>query len=265
MIVDLGTRKDVHNNEVLSACARTQNCLIERVSLGDGAKYKVMLAAEAMLILVAGDVLANCPDYEHRLKERSVAVVPATALHLQARAPSELILIQSPVPDAGPNLPLNAASYTVRDERVVHSDPNEETPDRPIRVYEMDKVEALAGGGRLKMLQSSRISINWAEYEGPRDKRRLSPHNHDNLEQASVALEGSFVVHSRTPWTADSTMWQEDRHEDLHPGQVAIFPVGVIHTVEGIGSGRHLLIDVFSPPRQDFIEKGFVSNSEEYS
>lgn len=42
-------------------------------------------------------------------------------------------------------------------------------------------------------------------------------------------------------------------------------PVQLIHTTEGVGDGRHLLIDVFSPPRHDFIGKGWVANAADYA
>jgi len=41
-------------------------------------------------------------------------------------------------------------------------------------------------------------------------------------------------------------------------------PVLLVHTTEGVGPGRHLLIDVFSPPRHDFIDKGWVANAGDY-
>jgi hypothetical protein len=43
-----------------------------------------------------------------------------------------------------------------------------------------------------------------------------------------------------------------------------VIPVHLVHTTEGIGDERHLLIDVFSPPRRDFIAKGWVANARDY-
>jgi len=31
-----------------------------------------------------------------------------------------------------------------------------------------------------------------------------------------------------------------------------------------VGPGHHLLIDVFAPPRRDFISKGWMLNAREY-
>jgi hypothetical protein len=44
-----------------------------------------------------------------------------------------------------------------------------------------------------------------------------------------------------------------------------VVPVHTIHTSAGVGPGHHLLIDVFSPPRADFIAKGWVANSADYA
>ena len=43
-----------------------------------------------------------------------------------------------------------------------------------------------------------------------------------------------------------------------------IIPPEVIHTSEGVNGGRHLLIDIFSPPRKYFIAKNWVLNASEY-
>ena len=43
-----------------------------------------------------------------------------------------------------------------------------------------------------------------------------------------------------------------------------VIPGELVHTTEGVGSERHLLIDVFAPPRRDFIGKGWVANSKDY-
>jgi hypothetical protein len=41
-------------------------------------------------------------------------------------------------------------------------------------------------------------------------------------------------------------------------------PLNLIHTSEGVGAGRHVLIDIFSPPRRDFISRGWVHNAADY-
>jgi hypothetical protein len=45
---------------------------------------------------------------------------------------------------------------------------------------------------------------------------------------------------------------------------MTIIPPKLVHTTEGVGPGPHLLIDIFAPPRRDFIAKGQVLNAVDY-
>ena len=115
------------------------------------------------------------------------------------------------------------------------------------------------------MFQSETLSINWAEYDGPRDRAMLSPHSHDDFEQGSLGLQGDFVHHLRWPWGRNSNLWRDDQHVQLGSPSLMVVPPQVIHTTEGVGPGRHLLIDVFSPPRSDFIAKNWIFNASHYA
>ena len=103
----------------------------------------------------------------------------------------------------------------------------------------------------------------------PWTKRRdeeLSPHSHEDFEQMSLSLKGSFVHHLRYPWSPDKTRWREDEHEryDDSPS-VLVIPARVIHTSQDVGEGTTWLVDIFAPPRADFsLKPGFVLNAEEY-
>ena len=43
-----------------------------------------------------------------------------------------------------------------------------------------------------------------------------------------------------------------------------LVPINLIHTSEGVHNEHHLMIDIFSPPRRDFIAKGWVENAAGY-
>ena len=128
----------------------------------------------------------------------------------------------------------------------------------------MDEVSAPADNPRLKFLQTQTLSINWVEYQGPRNRAALSPHAHSDFEQGSLALAGNFVHHLRAPWGPDANAWQDDRHEAMGSPSLLVVPVELIHTSEGVGPGHHLLIDIFCPPRADFIAKGWMANASDY-
>ena len=75
-----------------------------------------------------------------------------------------------------------------------------------------------------------------------RDERKLSPHSHENFEQMSLGLKGSFVHHLRYPWASDKTRWRDDEHEYYDSPSVLVIPARVIHTTQDIVldmAGRH--------------------------
>lgn len=131
-------------------------------------------------------------------------------------------------------------------------------------VYKLDNLPNSPGMPRAKLFQSATMSINWVEYQGPRERTSLSPHSHSNFEQGSLALEGQFIHQFRSPWGRDANQWREDEHAKADPDSLAIIPPTLVHTTEGVGPGPHILIDIFAPPRRDFIAKGQVLNAVDY-
>ncbi|GAA3290213.1 hypothetical protein GCM10020295_04040 [Streptomyces cinereospinus] len=116
-----------------------------------------------------------------------------------------------------------------------------------------------------RIFRTAHLMVNWFPRQvGPRDPERLSPHVHEDFEQGSVTLAGDFVHHFRTPWTPRLSEWREDAHTRCHSPSVAVIPPGVIHTTRAVGAGDHDLVDVFAPPRADFLGQGWVLNADDY-
>ena len=117
-----------------------------------------------------------------------------------------------------------------------------------------------------RLFRSTNLMMNVFERKTERrDPRKLSPHSHANFEQISLALEGTFVHHLRTPWTADSSTWREDEHLQVGSPSALVIPVNLIHTTQDVGDGVAWLIDIFGPPRMDFsLQPGVVRNAGEY-
>lgn len=246
---------------------RSQNFTIEWIeSVDTSARVSVTSDREMMILVFGAALTVECGGNASPAPARSVVVVSAGTASLTLQAAGSCAVLASQRSDLAGRRILNDALFATPDPRVAPSLPgfrgNGASPG--IKVIPIDGFAAPASNPRLKMLQSETMSINWVEYEGPRDRRSLSPHSHANLEQASLAVAGKFVHHLREPWGKDANLWAQDRHVEMGSPSVLVVPVHVVHTSEGTGEGRHLLIDVFSPPRRDFIAKGWVHNAESY-
>lgn len=117
-----------------------------------------------------------------------------------------------------------------------------------------------------RLFRSTNLMINVFERKTDRrDPRKMTPHSHSDFEQISLTLEGSFIHHLRTPWTADSTTWRDDEHLHVDSPSTLVIPANLIHTTRDVGEGVAWLIDIFGPPRMDFsLQPGVVRNADEY-
>jgi hypothetical protein len=159
---------------------------------------------------------------------------------------------------------LNADSYRSLNEQVA---PCVSWPDPiggfKIRVYSLDVPDQPGRFGRIWRTTNFMINV-FAEQLGPRDKEKLSPHDHWDFEQCSVGITGSFVHHLRWPWGPNRLEWRADEHKLAPSPSVQIIPPTVEHTTEAVGTGSNQLIDFYCPPRVDFSEMGWVLNADEY-
>ena len=119
---------------------------------------------------------------------------------------------------------------------------------------------------KMRLFRSTNLMINvFLPWPQPRDETKLSPHAHDDFEQISLALEGTFAHHLRYPWTPDKTTWRDDEHVVFGSPSLLVIPARVIHTSHNIGDDVARLVDIFAPPRLDFSRRdGFVLNANDY-
>jgi hypothetical protein len=244
---------------------RAQNFLIDWFEAHEAATIKFASGGEAMVLLFDSGAKITGEGRSAKASRRSVSVVPTGAHDIVLAGAGRGCILATDRKDDIP-APLNAASYRTPDPRVAPVGPawTRNGDAGAIQVFEIDKVKAPADNPRLKMFQSATMSINWVDYDGPRDRAALSPHSHRDFEQASLAVEGDFLHHLRVEWGRNANEWREDQHRLAGSPSVLVIPPELIHTTEGVNAGHHLLIDIFAPPRRDFIAKNWVLNAGEY-
>lgn len=247
--------------------ARAQNFYVETIEADAGAPAFPITSAYEMMVLLP-DVAASIEGAGGTAEAgvRSVAIVPAGAFAIRLAGAGSCCVLKSNSGEVDGAAVANRATYAKADPRVAAFGPPyaRRSGHDAIRIFDIDALQAPKDNPRLKMLQSATMSINWVEYEGPRDRKALSPHSHTDFEQGSLALAGEFHHHLRMAWGSDADLWQDDRHVAASSPSVLIIPPEIIHTSEGVNGGRHLLIDIFSPPRKDFIAKNWILNASEY-
>jgi hypothetical protein len=247
--------------------SRSQNAVIEWVEAGaDPAPFEVASDEEIMVLALTAGAAIQGADQNARAGARSLFILPPGRFSIGLDRAGSCAVFASARSDVTAGSVINSATYAQPDARVAAIGApfrRKQGADR-IHVIALDAVAAPPDNPRLKMFQSATLSINWVEYAGPRDRTTLSPHSHADLEQCSLAAAGDFIHHLRVPWAKDANLWRDDRHVNVPSPSVLVIPVHLVHTTEGIGAGQHLLIDVFSPPRRDFIAKGWVANAPDY-
>jgi hypothetical protein len=244
---------------------RSQNFLLEWFEASQAVSVAFACSEESMVMLFDGAATISGEGRRASAPRRSLTVVPAGSYTVALGAAGRGCIVTTNRTDT-PSDPLNAASYATPDPRVApigSAWPRTGDPDA-IRVFEIDAIAAPADNPRLKMLQSATMSINWVDYDGARDRTALSPHSHRDFEQGSLAVAGGFVHHLRVEWGKNANEWREDEHKQAGSPSILIIPPELIHTTEGVGPGHHLLIDLFAPPRRDFIARNWVLNSGDY-
>jgi hypothetical protein len=159
----------------------------------------------------------------------------------------------------------NAKEYTKRNPSIP---PLQSWPDPvggfKIRSYPINIPEQEGRIGRI--YRSTNFMINCSKVRTePRDTTKMSPHSHDDFEQCSLVLHGTYIHHVRWPWLTDKAKWRADEHEACGATSVAIIPPHAIHTSEAIDTKKNELFDIFCPPRMDFsLKPGSVLNADDY-
>lgn len=233
----------VHAGSVLAREAQPDEYML---FLSAGMRATVRAAAETLEVDGEGDALLILPPGDSELRLHGEGWVTRVFSHRAADLAQAAGNAQSqPVaePDAPPPPP--PGGFRLRHYPLSrHVKPD--SPARPFR--------------------STNLMVNaFVPRDFRRDVRKMTPHAHADFDQASLALQGGFVHHIRYPWGADMTRWREDEHHAVGSPSVIVIPAQSVHTSQDVGTGWAQLVDIFSPPRPDFVEKpGWVCNEADY-
>ena len=104
-------------------------------------------------------------------------------------------------------------------------------------ILEVKPVE-ITPGVRIRTLWGNKVMMSLIETDPHTD---VPEHTHPH-EQAGMVLEGEF----------DMTIGGERRA--MKHGMSYVIPGGVPHALHG-GEGKALVLDIFSPPREDYKER----------
>lgn len=220
---------------------------------------------EYMLILpdhsVAVTVSAGAETVQ--VEGHSLAIIPPGASRILVRRGGVIVRIFTAKAADLAERCLNRASYVEPDPHVPPFRPWPAPEDGyRVRIYSLDVPPAPGRFGRI--WRSSNLMVNIFYPQGPRDIKTMTPHHHDDFQQGLLILEGECVQHIRWPWTSDLTAWWEDEHVTCGSPSFVVIPPPSVHTTQMMGA-NNLLVDIFSPPREDFeATEGWVLNLGEY-
>lgn len=248
--------------------ARGQNFVLGYSDIHGNAEFARPDEPEEHVLVLCDDGLSatvSAPKGTTEVPGRSLVILPPGRTSVSVRGTGRVIrLIRSTASDLVA-VCINASDY---DEPHENIPPFNAWPEPVggyrVRVYDLT-VPALSNPP-FRLYRCTTFMVNYIDpILGPRSMHKLSPHSHDDFEQCSLVLSGSYVHHIRWPWTTDRAVWREDEHELCASPSVAVIPPPSIHTSEAVDPGENHLLDIFSPPRFDFSAmEGWVFNADEY-
>ena len=220
-------------------------------------EYMVLLGGLAATIRAGAETIEASP--------KSLTIVPPGPSEVVAKGAGHLVRVFS---NRAIDLLAKSENAAIYADGAAEVAPLVPWPDPPggfrlrnYKPFDYDKPDT-----NMRLFRCTNLMINvLTKRSTARDVKKLSPHSHDDFEQASLLLEGDYIHHLRYPWVPDMSQWRPDEHLEIGSPSVTVIPPKIVHTSRNIGDKRSWLIDIFAPPRVDFSRKpGFVLNADEY-
>ena len=248
--------------------ARGQNFVVAYSHVRPGVRL-VRTAHPSEYVVVVTDegvvVEVRAGDEQVVLDEPGLVIVPPGDSVVVSRGEGTLVRVfDTDAPDLMGEA-INASTYDEPHPRVAPPPPaTAPVGGHRLRVHRLSEHPPEVGRFGA-IFRTSRLMVNFLDPQvGPRDPEKLSPHHHDDFEQGSLTLQGSWVHHIRTPWTTRQSTWRDDEHRLVTGASLTIIPPPTVHTSEAVGSGTNVMLDLFAPPRKDFAAQGWVLNTHDY-
>jgi len=195
----------------------------------------------------------------------SVAFLPPGESSVRMLTSGSIVRLFTPKSKDIADAASNADAFSGPHPNVPHFEPWPEPPGGlKLKWYTLNVSEDPSRFGRI--YRCTTFMINYLTPRvGPRERDKVSPHHHDDFEQCSLALTGTFTHHLRWPWTTNMNIWREDEHLYCESPSVCVIPPPSIHTTTAESAGVNQLVDIFAPPRTDFsLKPGWVLNEDDY-
>lgn len=258
----------INNEDEKTWLHRGQNFLVAYSELKKNSQLKRISQVDEYVVILhdaASKVLVQWENEEQVIEGEKVIFVPAGESRIQVLENTILTRLFTNNNQDLVDIAQNKDEYAIDHHHIPRFEPWPDPIDGfKIRSYDLN---VAPDGKRFgSIYRCTTFMVNALDpYVGRRDATKLSPHDHDDFQQCSLAIEGEFIHHLRWPWTTNKNNWLDDEHELCKTPSIAIIPPGAIHTSEASGEGSNRLVDVFSPPRIDFsIQEGWVLNADEY-
>lgn len=254
----------IADHGVRSWITRARNFAIVYSEGQAGAKIANEFVDEHMVYMVEGRVKIKASGEKATLSGESLAIVPPGENEIELVEAGRIVQVITDAESLAKLAP-NAAAYA---DGAPEVKPTEPWP-MPVGGYHLHAYslpEIYARGGMVNAFRTRKLMLcPYARFLEPRDETQLTPHSHQDFEQASVALEGDWIHHLRVPWTPNRHDWRPDDHLEIGSPSTTIIPAGVVHTSQGVAGEGMRLLDVFGPPRVDFsLRPGVVRNADDY-